>query len=154
MFIRFPKEESGKKRKLSRPWHGPYRIIACREPDVTATKVYKPGDDAIQVHQSRVCPCPQGFPPGYYWYGRSQKGPGRPPKWVDQLLDKMEEPDECAKEFDKELVAASPDQHEEPDAAEEIDRPGEKLSDRGTERPRGTSRFNLRKHISLPKRYL
>ena len=154
VFIRFPKEESGKKRKLSRPWHGPYRITACREPDVTATKVYKPGDDAIQVHQSRVCPCPQGFPPGYYWYGRSQKGPGRPPKWVDQLLDKMEEPDECAKEFDKELVAASPDQHEEPDAAEEIDRPGEKLSDRGTERPRGTSRFNLRKHISLPKRYL
>ena len=136
MFIRFPKEESGKKRKLSRPWHGPYRIIACCEPNVTVTKVYKPGDDAIQVHQSRVCPCPQGFLPVYYWYGRSQKGPGQPPKWVDQLLDKMEEPDECVKEFD-------------------VDLSGGELVARGSENPRGgTARFNLRKHISLPKRYL
>ena len=113
--------------------------------------MYKLEDDPIQVHQSRVCPCLQGFPPEYYWYGRSQKRPGRPPKWVDQLLDKMEEPSECVKEFNEELVAASPDQDEEPDTAEEID---QSLSAGGTERPRGTSRFNLRKHISLPKRYL
>ena len=26
------------------------------------------------------------FPAGYYWYGGKRKGPGRPPKWVDRLL--------------------------------------------------------------------
>lgn len=34
ILIQFPHEESGKMRKLSRPWHGPYRVL-----EVTATGV-------------------------------------------------------------------------------------------------------------------
>jgi len=56
------------------------------DPDLTVTKLYSPQEGVIKVHQSRVCPCPIQFPPGYYWYGGKRKGPGRPPKWVDRLL--------------------------------------------------------------------
>ena len=75
-------------RKLSRPWHGPYRVTALREPDTSVSKVYQPQSPAIYVHQSRVKPCPCNFPAGFYWHGGNNKGPGRPPKWVDQLLER------------------------------------------------------------------
>ena len=48
--------------------------------------MYFPDDGSIQIHQSRVTRCPLKFPAGYYWYGNKRKGPGRPPKWVDDLL--------------------------------------------------------------------
>ena len=32
-------------------------------------------------------PCPFNFPAGFYWYGGNSKGPGKPPKWVEQLLE-------------------------------------------------------------------
>jgi len=86
VLIRFPSEEAGRLRKLSRPWHGPYRVTACNETNVTAVKVYYPREDAIQVHQLRVKPCPPGFPAGFYWYGAKRKGPGRPPRWVEDVL--------------------------------------------------------------------
>ena len=86
VLIRFPQDESGRWRKLSRPWHGPFRVVSKSDPDVTCVKVYFPQDDKLCVHQSRVCHCPAEFPAGYYWYGGKRKGPGRPPKWVDQLL--------------------------------------------------------------------
>jgi len=35
IFIRFPAEETGCNRKLSRPWHRPYRITAHQDPDVS-----------------------------------------------------------------------------------------------------------------------
>jgi len=69
VLIRFPHEESGKQRKLSKPWHGPYRIIKKSDPDVTAVTVYFPESGSIQVHQSRVCPCPPKWPTAFYWYG-------------------------------------------------------------------------------------
>ena len=83
--IKFPREESGKNRKLSHPWHGPYRVVSVQEPDITAVKVYKPQDKQIQVHMSRVTPWPEGITPGYYWYGNRRDRPGRPPKWIDKL---------------------------------------------------------------------
>ena len=86
VLIHFPSDESGRLRKLSRPWHGPYRIVDRNDPDVTCVKVYHPQDGPLQVHQSRVCHCPADFPAGYYRYGGKRKGPGRPPKWVDRLL--------------------------------------------------------------------
>lgn len=49
-------------------------------------KVYFSQDPSIQVHLSQVQCCPLDFPAGYYWYGSKRRGPGRPPKWVDQLL--------------------------------------------------------------------
>jgi len=65
VLIRFPHEESGKQLKLSKPWHGPYRIIRKNDPDVTAVPVYFPESGSIQVHQSRVCPCPPKCPTAF-----------------------------------------------------------------------------------------
>ena len=86
VLVYFPQEESGAHRKLSRPWHVPYRIISVQDPDVTAAKMYFPQDLNIQVHQSRVCPCPVNFPSGFYWYGTRRRRPGRPPKKIDNIL--------------------------------------------------------------------
>ena len=86
ILIRFPQEESGANRKLSRPWHGPYRVINSSDTGVTAVKVYFPDEPCIQVHQSRVSRCPEAFPAGFYWYGNRRAGPGRPPRWIEQLL--------------------------------------------------------------------
>ena len=86
VLVKFPADETGKARKLSRPWHGPYRVVDIRQPDVTVVKVYRPQDGRIQIHQTRVTPCPPAFPAGYFWYGDKRPRPGRPPKWVDELL--------------------------------------------------------------------
>ena len=48
-------------------------ILSIEDPDITAQKVYFPGDGQIRVHQSRVCDCPLGFPAGYFWYGGNVK---------------------------------------------------------------------------------
>ena len=61
VLVRFPHEETGKGRKLSRPWHGPYRVVEANEPDVTVVKVFRPQDGKIQIHQTRVTPCPPAF---------------------------------------------------------------------------------------------
>ena len=44
VFVYLPSEETGKLRKLSQPWHGPYRITSRDDPSVTVTKVYLPDD--------------------------------------------------------------------------------------------------------------
>ena len=72
--------------KLSTPWYGPYRITKINGPNASALKVYHPQKDGITVHYSRVKHCVINFPAGFYWYGGKSKGPGRPPKWVEQLL--------------------------------------------------------------------
>jgi len=86
VLVCFPAEESGKNRKLSRPWHGPYCAIAVNNPDVTVTKVYFPQDKQITIHQSWVKYCPAAFSPGFYRYGGKQKGLGNVPEWVQNLL--------------------------------------------------------------------
>ena len=78
--IYFPQDKTGKSRKLSHPWHGPYRITSRDDPDITATKIYFPDDPSIQVHQTRVQHCPPSLPSGFYWYGAKRSKPGRPPK--------------------------------------------------------------------------
>ena len=87
VLIRFPAEETGARRKLSHPWHGPYRVTHLNYQDATAVKVYFPHKDALQVHFSRVCPAPSDFPAGYYWYGDSRRGHGRPPEWIRSLTE-------------------------------------------------------------------
>ena len=84
VMVHFPQEESGALRKLSRPWHGPYRIEHCDGPDATVIKVYFPQDGRIQVHQTRIQHCPD-IPAGFYWYGGKRSGPGRPPKWTNNV---------------------------------------------------------------------
>lgn len=86
VLVRFPQDETGAQRKLSRPWHGPYRIVSRDDPDLTVSKVYFPDEAHIQIHQMRVQQCPPDFPGGYYWYGSRRSSPGRPPKWVEHLL--------------------------------------------------------------------
>ena len=85
--VRFPHEETGHLRKLSRPWHRPYRISAVNNPDVIVTKIYFPQASPIQVHQNWICRCPSGFPSGFYWYGNNQQSPGKTLKWIDNLKD-------------------------------------------------------------------
>ena len=82
VLVYFSQEETGKNRKLSQPWHGPYRIVSLSDPDVVVTKIYFPEDQQIQVHQSRIQHCPPSFPVGFYWYGNKRTRPGRPPKHV------------------------------------------------------------------------
>jgi len=89
IFIRFPADETGRNRKLSHPWHGPYRITTRRDPDVNAVKVYFPNEGQIQVHQQRICKCPPELIPGYYWYGKGQKSTGGIPKWVEKLQTRL-----------------------------------------------------------------
>ena len=88
VLVLFPHEQTGKNRKLSRPWHGPYRVTAVNDPDIMVTKVYFPQDATIQVHRSRVKSCPPNFPSGFYWYGGRRLKRGRPPKWVQDLVEK------------------------------------------------------------------
>ena len=93
VLVHFAHQETVKMRKLSQPWHGPYRIVARDDPDVTVKKVYFPDDPQIQIHLSptmptmpnhanhaHVQPCPSSFPQGFFWYGRRRSGPGCPTK--------------------------------------------------------------------------
>ena len=102
--VKFPQDESGAQRKLSRPWHGPYRITSLDNPDVTVVKVYFPQDGTIQIHQLRVQPCLQDLPAGFYWYGGKRSGPGRPPKWVNKT--KLQEPPQRQKRNKAKLKSA------------------------------------------------
>ena len=141
VLVKFPQEETGRMRKLSRPWHGPYRIVDRRDPDVTVVKVYSPQDGQIQVHQNRVAPCPPELPSGFFWYGTRRARPGRPPKWVNQLLqgdlftDPEDEPPEDSSATEPmedspdaegpqgllSLEDSSPDEDEGPTAAHSVD---------------------------------
>ena len=87
VMVKFPADETGRLCKLSRPWHGPYRITALNGPDVSISKVYYPQKGGIL---SFVKPCPPNFPAGFFWYWGKRRGPGRPPKWVEQFLDDKE----------------------------------------------------------------
>lgn len=91
VLVWFPQDETGSNRKLSRPWHGPYRVLSKQDPDVCVGKVYFPQDPQIRVHGMRVKHCPANFPAGFYWYGGKRRGPGRPPKWVTKLLDTLDD---------------------------------------------------------------
>ena len=55
ILVRFSQDESGRWRKLSRPWHGPYRIVELTSTGVTCVKVYYPQEAKLHIHQTRVC---------------------------------------------------------------------------------------------------
>ena len=86
VLVYFAQDETGKTRKLSQPWHGPYRVISRKDPDIVASKIYFPDDPPIQIHQSRVQFCPTSFPTNFYWYGNKRAKPGRPSKKVMKHL--------------------------------------------------------------------
>lgn len=102
LLIRFPQEESGKQRKLSRPWHGPYRVVEATPTGISAQRVYTAKADIIRVHLSRVTRCPLTFPAGYHWYGDRRMGPGRPPKSVAEVAEAPPE-ERCTEGVPEEL---------------------------------------------------
>ena len=107
VLVKFPADESGKLRKLARPWHGPYRVTEVNEPNISVSNVYHPKKETIKIHQSRVKHCPVDFPAGFYWYGGKRKGPGRPPKWVEQLLAGKDADKAVDKEAEIDVTKAS-----------------------------------------------
>ena len=40
VLVRYPADETGKYHKLSRPWHGPYRVTEVCDPDISVVNVY------------------------------------------------------------------------------------------------------------------
>ena len=81
MFSQYNKEQ-GKLQKLSQPWHGTCRVLSHDDPDTIIAKMYFSDKGTIQVHQFRVCICPIGFPPGYYWYCSKHLSDGTFLRWI------------------------------------------------------------------------
>ena len=116
ILIHFPQDETGKLRKLSRPWHGPYRIISRDDPDITAVKIFFPTDPPIQVHQSRVNKCPPSFPNDFYWYGGRKSKPGRPSKKIQKQLEAID----AELRQSSETIANGSDDHKDTTQSSEI----------------------------------
>ena len=156
VLVKFPQEESGRQTKLSRPWHGPYRIISHNDPNLTVQKVYFPDDGLIQIHQSRVTRCPLKFPAGYYWYGNKRRGPGRPPKWVNDLLTTGE--DKEPNQLQRDTLEADVEYQSEPELhdsdSEQVvcKEPGTETE--STPSRAGTDCYGLRQHVSPPKKLM
>ena len=106
ILMHFPQDETGKQRKLSRPWHGPYRIISRNDSDVTAVKIFFQMGPPIQVHQSRVNKCPLSFPNNFYWYGGRRSKPGRPNKRIAKQLETVDAVMRCSTDNKEENACA------------------------------------------------
>ena len=178
VLVKFPHEESGRNRKLSRPWHGPYRVIQCNEPDLTVVKQFFPEQGSIQIHQLRVCPCPV-LPIGFYWYGANSHSAGSVPRWVEKLTqsgvqatvvepgeedqelsDTAVEPDEEQEQSDKresESRACNMDESQHIECTDQDDPRSTATSpDVGEEQPSDVPRYQLRNRLTrrAPDRYL
>ena len=57
--------------------------------NVTVVPVYFPESGSIQVHQSRICPCPLKWPTRYYWYGGKHKSTEKEPRWMKKLIAEL-----------------------------------------------------------------
>ena len=148
VLVHFPQEETGRMRKLSRPWHGPYRILSQNGPDVTIVKVYHPQHGTIQVHQSRIKPCPLDFPAGSYWYGTRRPGPGRPPRWTEELVDQLPTQADNPQNNSTDLPPEDP-VCSEPTLTEDC---AESNSGSPTTTSRSHHTYSLRPRVSPPKR--
>lgn len=78
VLVKFPHKETGKQRKLSCPWHGPYRIASRDDPDVKFTTF-------IQIQSNAM---PNRVPWRLLLIWRQQHSPGWPPKWVKNLMER------------------------------------------------------------------
>ena len=61
-------ETTGKDRKLSLPYHGPYRIMDIRGNCASMKPVDKPNDEPILVNIDQIVPCPAEVP-DLLWLG-------------------------------------------------------------------------------------
>ena len=98
-FVHFPQDKTG---KLSRPWRGPFRIISRDDPDGSVVEVYFPEEGPLQVHQRRVCSCPNALPIGFYWYSGTRKSSKRVPNDAQNEVSSDQsdtEPDSNSEDF-------------------------------------------------------
>ena len=86
VFLFKPAEKTGDKRKLARPFHGPYRIVKLGENSVKVRRVDKPGDEPILVAQERLRRCPDEIGDGC-WPPIKTKKDKRKGKGVPVLRD-------------------------------------------------------------------
>ena len=155
VLVKFPKEESGRNRKLSQPWYGPFRVVSRDDPDLTVSKVYRPQDGTIQIHQSRVMPWPKDIVSGYFWYGRKHHSPGRPPKWLEQLQSERKsvaDNDNDNEEVERDSPDPEATAHPEsvpiqPEAGGDTSTPSESIRSK-------TERYSLRSRIQPPGRFM
>ena len=72
VMVYMPHETSGKDRKLSLPYHGPYRVIDIRGNCVSLTPVDNPDKEPILVNMDRIVPCHAEVPDSsWLGYGHS-----------------------------------------------------------------------------------
>ena len=159
VFVKFPHEETGKRRKLSRPWHGPYRVSSVCEPTICVTSVYFPTTEAIKIHLSRVKACPPNLPAGFYWYGGNKKSLGHTPKWVDGLLSQdvsnNSDVDDSDSHDTQDLGNADTDERVSDSAAERDVSDSEKDHEPEPEVERKDNpRYSLRRRPVPPDRYM
>ena len=67
-----PYEQTGKNRKLSRLYFGPYRVLEVHPNGVTVRPVDRPNDKSIRVNLDRVTLCPVELP-DESWLGRKRQ---------------------------------------------------------------------------------
>ena len=61
VFLYKPAEKTGESRKLSRPFHGPYRLLDVGPNTARISRVDRPEDDPLLVSVSRLRRCPDGI---------------------------------------------------------------------------------------------
>ena len=116
------------------------------DPDVTVVKVYFPEEGPLQVHQSRVCPCPPALPVGFYWYGGTRKSAGRVPGWVTTLLENAQQSPavhDCSQSDEE----SSPDLSVSEERVDDDTNPVEPESS-GANATRQPSRYSLRARVA------
>ena len=69
VMVLMPREQTGKQRKLNRPYYGPYRVLDVHPNGVTVQLVDRPKSDSIRVNVDRVTLC---YPelPDVSWSGK------------------------------------------------------------------------------------
>ena len=69
VMVLMPREQTGKQRKLNRPYYGPYRVLDVHPNGVTVRLVDRPKSDSIRVNVDRVTLC---YPelPDVSWSGK------------------------------------------------------------------------------------
>ena len=55
--VYMPAEKQGEDWKLSRPFHGPYRVLKVTQTNAEVQLVDQPTGDTIFVNLDRICPC-------------------------------------------------------------------------------------------------
>ena len=83
ILVYFPHEDTGRHRKLSRPWHGPYRVVSKRDPDLTCAMVpvqrfTSPSmESSVCIRAESVC-AHRDSPQDITGTGLSERGPDDP----------------------------------------------------------------------------